>query len=265
MNWSDKTVLLTGAASGIGRALAQELADRNARLSLVDVDGDGLDSLTDSLSVPGEDLLVSQASVTQEETMESVVEQTERELDGIDVVVANAGLGYITPAADGSLSRTKQLLEVNLTGVTNTVVPALNSMLKTGEGHVVITSSVAAFLPTKGGASYSASKAGVLRFGESLRQDLRNEDISVTTLHPGWVRSNMTEKFDEELRMFEISAEEAAVYIRRGIEKDDGQVIFPWQARLLVALIRLLPFFIIDFVQSRVGSAEEFVKEERKA
>lgn len=264
MNWNDKSVLITGAASGIGRNLAQELAGAGAGLSLIDVDRDGLEELHRGLSLPAGDTLIETVDVTDESAVESVVKRTDEELDGLDVVVANAGLGYPTPATEFSLERSKRLLDVNVNGVVNTVVPAIDRMVENGQGHVVIVSSVAAFVNFKGGASYCASKSGVLRLAEGLRLDLRETDVDVTTIHPGWVKTKMTEVLDEDLRMFEISAERAAENIRRAIENNKRKAIFPWQARLLVGLLKFVPDPLVDFVLSKLPGAETFYQKPLK-
>lgn len=262
VNWTGKTVFITGAASGIGRALARELREEGARLALTDVDGDKLDTVSRSLGCPDEDCLVMEADVTDEDKMESVIRKADQSLDGIDVCVANAGVGYTTSAPDLSLERAKHLLDVNLNGVLNTVVPTLDTMLDQGNGHLVIVSSVAAFVNFKGGASYCASKAGVLRLAEGLRLDLRQEkDFHVTTIHPGWVETDMTAPYEEDLRLFEIPVEQAAVNIRRAIEQKKRKAIFPWQARLLIGLLDFTPDAIIDYVLSRMPGPDTFKKE----
>lgn len=257
MSWSNKSVLITGAASGIGRALTHELAREGARLSLVDLERAALDELESELDYPDSHCLLTEADVTDESAMETVVDRTDEHFDGLDVVVANAGLGYPTPATDFSLSRAKRLLDVNLNGVVNTAVPAIDRMLVNGSGHVVVVSSVAAFVNFKGGASYCASKAGVLRLADSWRLDLAEEDIDVTTIHPGWVETDMTDPLDEDLRMFEISADEAATHIRTAIENNKRKAIFPWQARLLVGLINFVPDAVLEAVLSMTPGSEE--------
>ncbi|MFB6346277.1 MAG: SDR family NAD(P)-dependent oxidoreductase [bacterium] len=262
MNWSGQAVLVTGAASGIGRSLSQELRDRGAHLALLDVDGETLNTVARSLGGPDEDCLAIEADVTNPTDIESAVEKANAALGGLDVCVANAGVGYTTPAQDLSLSRSKHLLDVNLTGVINTVVPGLNTMLETDSGHVVIVSSVAAFVNFKGGASYCASKAGVLRFAEGLRLDLRERsNFHVTTIHPGWVETDMTAPYKESLRLFEISPREAAENICDAIEQKKRKVIFPWQARLLIGLIKYTPTALTDYVLSKMPNPEQFLKE----
>lgn len=261
MNWTDTSVLITGAASGIGRALAKELDGTGAKLSLVDLDEDALGTLEEELGVSSEERLIRTADVTDEDAMQSVVEETERKLGGPGVVVANAGLGYPTPADNFSLPRAKRLLDVNLNGVVNTVIPAIDRMVANDSGRVVIVSSVAAFVNFKGGASYCASKAGVLRLAEGLRLDLRDENVGVTTIHPGWVETEMTRPYERDLRLFEVSPRKAAGYIRRGIEREKRQVIFPWQARLMVGLLEFVPDALVDFLLAKLPGPEEFTKE----
>lgn len=252
MNWNERTVLITGAASGIGAALAEELAGEGADLALLDVAGDEVGNLADRLDGSTGTALGYTVDVTDVSQVNRAYERIRERLGTPDVVVANAGLGYTTPATDLDTTEFKQLMNVNVDGVVNTLQPALDGLFEEDkEGELVVVSSVAAFTTAKGGAAYCASKAAVLRFAEGLRYDLVDEPVSVTTIHPGWVETDMTRKYPEELRFMEIPVEQAAQTIRRGIESDRDRVIFPWPMKIFVGLLEWIPDRLLDMARSR--------------
>lgn len=258
MNWNERVVVITGAASGIGAALAEELAEEGASLGLLDVDGEGVSDLADRLEEPAGSTLGVTVDVTESSEVTEAFERIRERLGPPDVVVANAGLGYTTPATDLDTSEFKQLTGVNVDGVVNTVEPALDGILDEDRpGEIVVVSSVAAFTTAKGGAAYCGSKTAVLRFAESLRLDLVDDPVSVTTIHPGWVETNMTRKYPEELRFLEVSVDEAAEAIRRGIESDRSRVIFPWPMKFFVRMLEWLPDVLLDVVRTRTSVPTE--------
>lgn len=253
VNWTDKTVLITGAASGIGAALSRELADHGASLALMDVDEGRLAALVDEISRPGNAVLDLEVDVTDEEDVAKGYDRVRSELGGADMVVANAGVGFTTPATEMSPKDFKTIMDVNVQGVVNTIQPGLQDMLESDrEGRIVIISSVLAFTALKGGAGYCASKAAVLRLGESLRLDLKDEPVSVTTIHPGWVETDMTREYSEKMRVFEITPETAAQKIRMAVEDGRDRAIFPWPMKFLFMVMDWLPGGILDWVRSKI-------------
>jgi NAD(P)-dependent dehydrogenase (short-subunit alcohol dehydrogenase family) len=257
MDWTREVVFLTGAASGIGKALARDLADHGASIAMIDLNEHGLNELKKELPTSSQSYLSLRGDVTDPEDLRQCFDRVEAELGIPTVVVANAGLGYTTPADNLDIDAFKRLMSVNYDGVVNTITEGLNRMLGSGQGNLVITSSVAAFTTMKGGAAYSASKNAVLRFAESLRLDLEDEPISVTTIHPGWVKTPMTEKYPDWVRFGEVSPEEAAEQFRAGIESRQNQVIFPWGMKLLVNLMTFIPDAVLDLVRERMPMPEE--------
>lgn len=257
MNWANKSVLITGAASGIGENLALELESNNADLILLDKDKEGLQKLENSLNGRNGIIQCHVCDVTEENAINRIIQDSWETMNGIDVVIANAGVGYPTPGDKPQLDRIKTIMDINFDGVVNTVVPALKLMLESNGGRLAMISSSAAFTGFKGGAAYCASKAAVLRFSESLRLDLQNHDVSVTSIHPGWVKTPMAEPYDSKVRYFEVTPEDAAKHIRKAIENRKKRYIFPWQFSLLIKSMSLLPQSLVDMGLSLMPSPEK--------
>lgn len=184
-----RTVLVTGAAQGIGLALAQNLYAQQATVALVDVDGDAVRRAASEL---GPRALALDADVRDRAAMAEAVETTVRHFGGLDIVVANAGVSP-APATLRTINGDDfdRVLSINLVGAFNTVKPALDHVIER-RGHVVLVSSGAAFSPGAGGSPYMISKAAVEQLGRALRLELAALGTSVQTAYFGIVDTAMT-------------------------------------------------------------------------
>ena len=184
-----RTVLITGAAQGIGRALAQTLVGRGASVALVDVDADAVKAAATEL---GPTALALVADVRDRAAMRAATADTVDEFGRLDVVVANAGVTPI-PATLRTMDESDfdRVIDINLTGTFNTVRPALPHIVER-KGHVVVVSSAAAFAPGPGGAAYMISKAAVEQLGRSLRIELAGHGVTVGVAYFGVVETAMT-------------------------------------------------------------------------
>lgn len=184
----DKVVLITGAGQGIGLALAHLLADRGARLALVDVNSATLRTAAGRM---GSGLLALTADVRDRAAMAAAVEQTIAHFGQLDVVVANAG---VTPPPAAlrtvDLDAFDRVIAINQGGVLNTVRPALEQIIA-NRGHVLVVSSCAAFSPGMGGAAYMMSKAAVEQFGRALRLELAPHGASAGVAYFGFVDTEL--------------------------------------------------------------------------
>ncbi|MEB3050027.1 short-chain dehydrogenase/reductase [Mycolicibacter sp. MYC123] len=184
-----RVVLITGAAQGIGLAVAHRLHDERASVVLVDVDGAAVDRAAAQL---GDRALGIAADVRDRAAMAAAVAAAVDRFGRLDIVVANAGVTP-TPATlrmrpDDDFDR---VLGINLVGVYNTVTPAIEQVIE-HRGHVVVVSSAAAFTPSPGGSPYMISKAGVEQLGRSLRLELAGHGASVQIAYFGIVDTAMT-------------------------------------------------------------------------
>jgi NAD(P)-dependent dehydrogenase (short-subunit alcohol dehydrogenase family) len=176
MGWdlSGRTALITGAASGIGAALARALAARGMRLGLVDVDGDRLAKVAEAL--PG--AVAEVADVRDRGALDTAIEDVVERLGRLDVAVANAGIATGGPARMVGPDAFEDTIEINLLGVWRTARSSIPYLLEQ-RGYLLLVASAAAVLPAPGLAAYSASKAGVEGFGRALRPELLPHGVGV--------------------------------------------------------------------------------------
>ncbi|HYP52280.1 MAG TPA: SDR family NAD(P)-dependent oxidoreductase, partial [Pyrinomonadaceae bacterium] len=191
-DWTDKVVLITGASSGIGRALAVELGRRGARAGLFARRAELLEEAAREVEQAGGKALALPGDVRDAGEVERAAARVREAWGRVDVLVANSGVGVITPAATLRAEEVAEVISVNTLGAVNSVAAVLPDMLARGAGQLVAVSSLAAYRGLPKSAAYSASKAAVSTFFESLRVDLRGTGVDVTVIHPGFVKTPMT-------------------------------------------------------------------------
>jgi len=189
-----KVAIVTGASSGIGAAIAEELVKRGARVALFARRENRLQELAQQLAGKGSDEpLIVAGDVSKPEDVQNLVNRTVQRWGKLDIVIANAGFGYRSPVVNGDPQRWKQLLDTNVYGLLLTLKYGVEQLLKHGSGHVVVTSSVAGRTVTAGGAVYSGSKFAAGAISEALREEVGQQGIRVTTLEPGAVETEFAE------------------------------------------------------------------------
>lgn len=233
-SFRNRVVLITGAASGIGRQLALTLAAEGARIAALDRQAEALDRLTAELK--GTPVAGTVADVTDLPAIRTSVAQLEAQLGPTELLIASAGLGIETPAETFRAEDFAAQIQVNLIGVINSIDAVLPGMIERKRGHLAALSSMASYrgLPHMGG--YCASKAGLNSLFDALRIELRRFDITVTTICPAWIRTPLTTPLNLPDRdMMEV--EDAVRLIVAGLRARTPFLVFPastaWQARLL--------------------------------
>ena len=191
-DWTQKVVLITGASSGIGRALALELGKRGARLGLTARRAEELSKVAEEVSRAGGQALALPADVRSADEINGVASHVREKFGRVDVLIANAGTTSTTSGMRLDASEAGDVIMINVMGVVNSVASVLPDMIKRGEGHLVAISSLASYRGMPKSGAYSASKAAVSTFFESLRVDLRRSGVAVTTIHPGFIRTPLT-------------------------------------------------------------------------
>jgi 3-oxoacyl-[acyl-carrier protein] reductase len=228
--------LITGASKGIGRALAAGLAARGARLGLLARDGAALEQLATEL--PGEHVPLA-ADVTDAEAVARAVETFDSEAGGVDLLIANAGIAHYGPFADMDLAKIEEMVSINLLGSLYTVKAGLDSMLERGSGgHIVVVSSGAGLRAFPSGAVYGATKAANRGFAEALRHELSGTGISLTTVYPGEVSTELHSHQMDRLPDWRASDEaidpaDLAEDVIAAVIADERSVYIPKAVRLL--------------------------------
>jgi NADP-dependent 3-hydroxy acid dehydrogenase YdfG len=239
------TLLITGASSGIGRALALEYARGGSRIALAARRAVELDATADAVRAAGGHALCIPADLTDADAAAEVVRRAERELGGLEMVVANAGRGDTQHGARLTWGDVGPVIDINVRGALATLVAAIPIMVAQQRGHLVAISSLAGIrgLPTS--AAYSASKAAVSAFLESLRIDLRPAGVRVTDVRPGFVATSMNADVPFPTP-FRWPLDKAVRHVARRLESGPAVIAFPWQLVLATQVARLLPAWIYD-------------------
>lgn len=237
--------LLTGASSGIGRSLALRLADDP--LALVARRKALLDTLAAEIVAAGGEALALPCDVTDRAQVAAAVAAAEARFGPIERLIANAGGGQSTDVESFAAAQIEQILALNVVGVANCIEAVLPGMLARGRGHIVVTSSLAAWRGLPGAAAYCAAKAALTAMTESLRIDLAPHGIDVTVLAPGFVRT----KPGKGRKPFQVGLEQATARMARAIRARRRSYAFPLPLVLGAGFGRLLPAPLYDRLLAR--------------
>jgi short-subunit dehydrogenase len=255
VNWSEKVVLITGASSGIGEALAVEFGRRGASVGLLARRAEVLVEVARKVEAAGGRAFAVAVDVRDAGDVRAAVAKVSEHFGRVDVLVANAGIGEITLAHKFDIDVVTQVLSVNVLGALNSVAAVLPEMLARGSGQIVGISSLAAFRGFPGSGAYCASKAALSTFFESLRGELRPSNIYVTTIHPGFIDTPMTRGRVRQMPFLQ-DAERAAGQMVRAIEMRRRTYAFPWQLATIVRLLKWMPDALYDRVLARATLRE---------
>ncbi len=237
--WQGKTVLITGASSGIGEALSIHLARLGARVGMFARRSERIEQLAQRIGDERGWAIALAGDVSQRADVLRAADRLATASGPIDVLVANAGRGmHGENETDGNLVR--EVYSVNFLGAVYALEAVLPSMLSRGRGHVAAISSGTALLPKLAASpTYASSKAAMGRYFESLGRELRLEGISVTVVYPGFVRTEMTS--GHAWMPFALEADRAARLIGRAIERGRPRLLFPRKTFWLGRLVQQLP------------------------
>ena len=239
-----RSILITGASSGIGAALARLYAAKGVALALGGRDAGRLAKVAVDCRAAGAVVSEAVVDVTDRAAMESWVVEVDR-LQPIDLLVANAGVSAETGDGEESAEQLRAVFSVNVDGAFNTVLPLLPAMRERRRGQIALMSSLASFRGFPGAPAYSASKAALRVWGEGLRGDLHRAGITVSVICPGFVASPMTSGNPYPMPML-MPAEQAARIIRRGLAKDRARIAFPLPMYAAAWLLGALPPALTD-------------------
>ena len=237
-------IVITGASSGIGEALARHYAADGVVLGLISRRKAGL------LGLPGQ-VVPYPLDITDERALAAAAEDFIRRFGAPDLVIANAGIASGTEGADlGDIAKLRKVLDVNVAGLAATLAAFAPAMRAAGRGTLAGIASVAGFRGLAGNGAYCASKSAAITWMESLRAELHGSGVSVVCICPGYIDTPMTQV--NRFRMpFLLSADEAARRIARAIAGKRRLAVIPWQMALVSVALRAMPGWLYDRIASR--------------
>jgi NADP-dependent 3-hydroxy acid dehydrogenase YdfG len=256
MDWKRKTVFLTGASSGIGEGLAVALARRGAVIGLVARRREMLEELAARCESAGGTARVFVADVTDAMAIGDAARSFRKEFGRIDILIANAGIGgndEKTRSYDPE--SVKKVIDINLLGAVNSIHAVVPDMIERGSGHLVAISSLAGFRGLPKSAAYSASKAGMTTFFESVRLDVADRGIAVTIIQPGFIRTPLTSSRANKMP-FLMELDDAIPHFINAIGKRKRFAAFPWQLATIVRAGKFMPSWLYDRIAGRARYRE---------
>ena len=241
------SVVITGASSGIGMALAKAYAADGVTLALLGRDSERLGAVAEACVRKGARCIIASLDVTDAEAMKIWLRNHDLAYP-VDLVIANAGISGGTSGEDGETEeQVRRIFDVNFNGVLNTIFPLIPLMKSRRKGQIALVSSLAGLRGLSGAPAYSASKGVIRLYGEGMRAILKPYGIAVSVICPGFVRTPMTD-INPFPMPFLMSADDAARRIQRGIARKEARIAFPWPMYALVWLLALLPVAMGDFL-----------------
>lgn len=273
--FEDATAIITGGASGIGRALAEELAKRGGEVVLADLQIELAEEAATEIRVAGGRAKAWQLDVTDFSAMEGLLRETVGRTGRLDYMFNNAGIGIGGDVHLHSIEDWNRIIDVNLRGVINGVQGAYKIMLNQGFGHIVNTSSMAGLMPSPGVSSYATTKHAVVGLSESLRAEAAPAGIRVSVLCPGVIRTPILEGGKYGKNLVEVSLEQQRriwerfkpmapnIFARKALDaiaKNEAIIIIPSWWKLFWWMNRLSPSLGISLAQKLYQNMQKMVK-----
>lgn len=254
--FGDKVAVITGAGSGIGRALAVDLAGHGARLAISDIDVAGLQATAGQCRAGGAEVKVDRLDVTERDDMLAYAADVRAHFGTVNQIYNNAGITYYGPVEREQFKDIERVMDVNFWGVVNGTKAFLPHLIESGDGHVINISSLFGLITFPGQSAYNASKFAVRGFTEALRQEMLIAalPVRVSCVHPGGIKTSVARNatvadgFDPESlatvfdqRMALHTPEMAARTIIRGVRRRRARILIGAEAKALDRLARLAP------------------------
>ncbi len=245
-----RNAFITGASSGIGEGLAVALAKQGIKVHLAARRVQELERVAKSIAIDGGKAEIYALDVTETQKLKDIITQIQAGEDGLDLVIANAGVAVNKPASKKSLDDILWVLNVNALGSVATLASALPDMVQRNRGHLVGIASLAAIRGLPLSAEYSAGKAALSIYLEGLRCEYFNSGIGFTTVYPGFVDTEMIAK--NRFYMPQVwSVEKAVYFILKRLPDKPRTIYFPRLLATATRLSRLIPMPVFEFMASR--------------
>jgi len=249
-----KHILITGASSGIGEALALEYAAPDTLLSLCARNHARLEDVSHRCREKGADVNAQVLDVMERAAMTRWLLSCDQD-QPLDLVIANAGISGGSSGNGDWEEATRDVFAVNLAGTLNTILPLIPVMRARGRGQIALMSSLAGFRGLASSPAYSASKVAVKAYGEALRMRYRDDGLKVNVICPGFVKSRITQQNNFKMPLL-MNAPRAATYIRKGLHKNKATIAFPWPMAFATRLFASLPLGLVEILSRRMPTKE---------
>ena len=248
--WTNKTVLITGASSGIGKGLSLEIAARGGRLGLVARREEVLKEVVEEIAKENGTAIAVSADVRDANAIKQAADRVRAFLGPIDVLIANAGIGTTDYVAKLDPQVVADVININVLGAVNSVAAVLPEMVERKSGQLVAIASLAGYRGLPKSAAYSASKAALSSFFESLRIDLRHTGVKVSIIYPGFIKTPLTSGRMAKMPYL-MELDYGVKKIVTAIEKGKKSYAFPWQLATIVRSSLLMPPSLYDWIAER--------------
>tara|TARA_R110001592_G_scaffold52511_14_gene160735 strand:- start:6673 stop:7497 length:825 start_codon:yes stop_codon:yes gene_type:complete len=248
--FNGKRIAITGAASGLGRALALRFAREGWSICIADIHMERAAEVANEVEKAGGSALVFECNISKAEDFQSLANYLEGEWGGVDILVNNAGISSSGTLQESSYEEWQRLLDINLMGVVRGCKVFTPLLAKQGQGHIVNVASFAGIASAPGMVTYNVAKAGVISLSESLRHELSADNIDVSVVCPAFFPTNLMESMNKEetkklvtklMKRSGVTAEDVADHIYKGIENKDFMLITHKDARVQYSFKRLSP------------------------
>ena len=251
-------VLITGAAQGVGRAMAERFAAAGAEVVLTDLDGDRLAATHQEMTAGGARCRAYVLDVTKDEDILAVRQQLHDEAGTVDVLVNNAGVVFGGPFESVPMAQHRLTYRVNIEGVVAMTHAFLGDVMRSPRGHLVFIASASGFVGLPNGSTYASSKWGVIGFAESIRTELKHrklKSVGVTTVCPTYINTGMFEGVSPPKTTSMLDAQEIAAKVIEAVEKRRIWVLEPWIVKITPFLKNCLPTSIGDYLSDAFGAS----------
>ncbi len=247
-------ILITGASSGIGEALALHYAKPGVLLSLLGRNQARTDDVAERCKAQGATVVATSLDVQNEAAMTAWMLERDA-AQALDIVIANAGVSAGSGAAGETPEQTRQIFSINVNGLLNTVLPIIEPMQRRKRGQIAVMASIAGFRGLPSAPAYCGSKAAIKVWGEGLRGALAPHNIGVSVICPGFVVSRISER-NRFPMPFLMPAARAAKIIANGLQGNKGRIAFPWPMAFMAWIMTALPDALIGAITARLPHKE---------
>ncbi len=250
----DKIAIVTGGASGMGRAVCEQMGSYGTTLVVADINDEGAQEVAGTIVADGGKARAAKLDVTKQGDFDDLVRETARENGRLDLIFNNAGIGILGDERDKTQDHWKKVIDVNLLGVLYGTNAAYPLMVEQGFGHIVNMASMAGYIPSPMDAAYGTTKHAILGLSLSLRDEGHDLGVKVSAVCPGFIKTPIIyntpilnvdysrEEIEENLPHFLfMDVNRAGKAILKGVARNRAVIVFPFHARLAWWLMRLYP------------------------